>query len=60
MIERIFKNRKTTIVGLVMLIVSFLFVWLEKATLIEVSVFITGGFAMLFMKDPKKPNEKCS
>jgi hypothetical protein len=56
-IERIFRNRKTTIIGLVTLIVSFLFVWFSKATLTEVSVFLTGGFAMLFMKDPK-PNEK--
>jgi hypothetical protein len=60
MIDRIFRNRKTTIIGLITLVVSFLFVWFDKATLTEVSVFLTGGFAMLFMKDPKKPNEKCN
>lgn len=57
MIERIFRNKKTTTIGLITLVVSFLFVWFEKASLTEVSVFLTGGFAMLFMKDPK-PNEK--
>jgi hypothetical protein len=51
-IERIFQNKKTTIIGLITLIVSFLFVWFEKATLTEVSLFLTGGFAMLFVKDP--------
>lgn len=29
----------------------FLFVYLEKATLTEVSVFMLGGFSMLFLKD---------
>ena len=57
MIDRILKNRKTTIIGIITLLVSFLFVWFGKATLTEVSGFLTGGFAMLFMKDPK-PNEK--
>ena len=52
MIDRIFRNRKTTILGLLILIISFILVWFEKATLTEVSLFLTGGFAMLFMKDP--------
>jgi hypothetical protein len=56
-IDRIFKNKKTTTIGILTLLVSLLFVWFEKATLTEVSVFLTGGFYMLFMKDPK-PNEK--
>jgi Flp pilus assembly protein protease CpaA len=51
-IERIFRNRKTTILGLLILIISFILVWFEKATLTEVSLFLTGGFAMLFVKDP--------
>jgi hypothetical protein len=28
-------------------------VWFDKATLTEVSLFITGGFALLFMRDPE-------
>jgi len=51
-IERVFRNRKTTILGLLILIISFILVWFEKATLTEVSLFLTGGFAMLFVKDP--------
>lgn len=53
MINRIFKNWKSTLLGLGVLGLTFLFVWFEKATLTEVSLFITGGFALLFMKDPE-------
>ena len=53
MINRLFKNYKTTLLGLVVLGLTFLFVWFEKATLTEVSLFITGGFALLFMRDPE-------
>jgi hypothetical protein len=52
MIDRLFRNPKTTIIGLLVLVVSFLFVWFGKATLTEVSAFIMGGFALLFFKDP--------
>jgi Flp pilus assembly protein protease CpaA len=51
-IERVFKNRKTTALGLFILVISFVLVWFDKATLTEVSLFLTGGFAMLFIKDP--------
>jgi len=53
MIDRIFRNYKTTIFGLIILAICFLFVWFKKATLTEISLFLSGGFAMLFMKDPK-------
>ena len=53
MINRLFKNYKTTLLGLVVLGLTFLFVWFDKATLTEVSLFITGGFALLFMRDPE-------
>jgi hypothetical protein len=53
MINRLFKNYKTTLLGLVVLGLTFLFVWFQKATLTEVSLFITGGFALLFMRDPE-------
>lgn len=54
MIERLFRNPKTTIIGLLVLVVSFLFVWFGKATLSELGVFIVGGFSMLFLKDIDK------
>lgn len=57
MIKRILNNWRTTILGLLILALCFVLVWFEKATLTEVSLFITGGFALLFMKDPKKQNE---
>jgi hypothetical protein len=54
MIDRLFKNYKTTILGIIVLAVSFVFVWFGKSTLTEVSLFITSGFALLFMRDPEK------
>lgn len=51
MIDRILKNWKTTILGLSILVVCFILVFLEKATLTEVSAFICGGFFVLFSKD---------
>lgn len=56
MIERLFRNPKTTIIGLLVLVVSFLFVWFGKSTLNEVGLFLTSGFVMLFLKDPDKTN----
>jgi len=53
MIDRLFRNLKTTIIGVVVLITCFVFVWFGAATLSELGVFVTGGFAMLFLKDPK-------
>lgn len=54
MIDRLFRNPKTTIIGLAVLIVSFAFVWFGKSTLTEVGLFMTSGFVMLFLKDPDK------
>ncbi len=51
MIDRILKNRKTTLLGLSILAICFILVFLEKATLTEVSGFICGGFFVLFSKD---------
>lgn len=53
MIDRIFRNYKTTLLGLITMLICFAFVWFDKATLTEVSLFITGGFALLFVKDPQ-------
>ena len=51
MIDRIFKNWKTTMLGVGIIVASFSLVFFEKATLSEVSVFLGGGFVMLFVKD---------
>lgn len=62
LIERIFKNWKTTLLGLAMIIACFVLVFLEKASLTEASVFMVGGFTMLFLRDsadtPTKNNRK--
>lgn len=53
MINRIFQNWKTTLVGLGLIIAGVVLVWFEKATLSEVSVFFATGLLALFVKDPK-------
>jgi hypothetical protein len=60
MLDRIFANWKTTVIGLVILVVSLVFVWFERATLTEVSIFLMGGFAFLFTKDSKPTNGKAN
>jgi len=52
LIERIFKNPKTTILGLLIIGLCFVLVWAERATLTEVSAFLMGAFALMFLKDP--------
>jgi hypothetical protein len=54
MIERLFRNPKTTIIGLAVMVVSFAFVWFGKSTLTEVSAFIMGGLHCYFSKTPTK------
>jgi len=54
MIDRIFKNWKTTTLGLSILVACFVLVFLEKTTLSDVSLFLGGGFLMLFVKDKKE------
>ena len=53
LIERLFRNPKTTLLGLILISLCFLLVFLEKASLTEVGTFIVGAFALLFLKDPK-------
>ena len=64
-IERIFGNPKTTILGLIIIALCFVLVFYEKASLNEVGAFMMGAFALLFLKDPKdgeaaggKPKDK--
>ena len=53
LIERLFRNPKTTLLGLILISLCFLLVFLEKASLTEVGTFIVGAFALLFLKDPQ-------
>ena len=52
LIERLFKNPKTTILGLLIIGLCFVLVFYEKASLTEVSAFLMGAFALMFLKDP--------
>ncbi len=50
--ERIFKNWKTTLIGILMLIAGLALVSLGKATLTEFLLFSPLCFALIFVKDP--------
>jgi len=52
-IERIWKDPKTTVLGLLIVGLCFALVFFEKASLNEVGAFLMGAFALLFLKDPK-------
>jgi len=53
MIERLFTNIKTTIVGLIIFVTGALLVAFNKASLTEFGAFIGVAFALFFSKDPK-------
>ena len=50
--ERIFKNWKTTLTGILMLAGGLALVGLGKATLTEYVVFAPVCFVLIFVKDP--------
>ncbi len=54
MIDRIFRNPKTTLIGLILMALGLVLVWFEKATLAEYSAFLMGGFALMMSRDEKK------
>jgi len=54
MFDRIFKNWKTSTLGLVIILTCFVFLWFEKTTLTDISIFLGGGFVLLFAKDHDK------
>jgi hypothetical protein len=58
MIDRIFHNPKTTLLGLILMVLCFIALFMEKATLTEISVFLMGGFALLFSTDKAKSDGK--
>lgn len=51
MVERIFKNWKTTLLGSLIIISALGFVYLEKATLTEAGAFMGVGLGLFFLKD---------
>lgn len=51
--DRIFKNWKSSIFGCSIILIGFLFVWFGKASLTELTAFISGGLILLFSKDDK-------
>jgi len=53
MIERLFTNIKTTIVGLIIFVTGAMLVAFDKASLTEFGAFIGVAFALFFSKDPK-------
>jgi hypothetical protein len=53
MIERLFTNIKTTIVGGIIFVTGTLLVAFDKASLTEFGAFIGVAFALFFSKDPK-------
>ncbi len=57
MIDRIFDNKKTTIVGIIVFVTGAVLVGFEKATLTEFGAFIGVAFALFFSKDPKALNK---
>ena len=50
--ERIFKNWKTTLTGIVMLAGGLVLVGIGKASLTEYVLFAPVCFALIFVKDP--------
>ena len=53
MINRIFKNWKTTAIGVLLSTGSLLLVAINKATLTEAGAFIVAGVGSIFAKDKK-------
>ena len=57
MIDRILKDSKTTIIGLIVFITGAMLVAFDKASLTEFGAFIGVAFALFFSKDPKSTNK---
>jgi hypothetical protein len=60
LIERIFGNPKTTLLGLIIIGLCFVLVWAGRASLTEVSTFMVGAFALFFFKDGKEDGKDSS
>ena len=53
MIERIFKNWKTSVIGFIGIFASLIFIGTHRATMVEGMSFLTGFLLLFFVKDPK-------
>ena len=53
MFNRIFRNWKTTILGLSLVLASILSVFMQLSTWTEVGAFLGLSMALFFAKDPK-------
>lgn len=53
MFDRIFRNYKTTLLGLFLILSSILSVFMKLSTWTEVSAFLGLSMALFFSKDPK-------
>lgn len=51
MIDRVFKNWKTTALGVLLVTGSLILVGINKATLTEAGAFIVAGVGSIFAKD---------
>jgi multisubunit Na+/H+ antiporter MnhG subunit len=51
--ERIFANWKTTTLGVAVLIAGLVLVYLEKASMAELTAFVSGALVLLISKDGK-------
>jgi hypothetical protein len=54
LIERLFRNPKTTLLGLILISLCFLLVFLREGILTEVSTFMVGAFAFTISQRPKR------
>jgi hypothetical protein len=53
MFDRIFRNVKTTLLGLFLILSCVLTVFMKLATWTEVGAFLSVSMVLLFSKDPK-------
>jgi hypothetical protein len=53
MFDRIFRNPKTSLLGLFLILSSVLTVFMKLSTWTEVSAFLGLSMALFFSKDPK-------
>jgi hypothetical protein len=58
MIDRIFRNPKTTVIGLILISFGGILVWYEKASLTEFSAFLMGGFALMMTRDGERATDQ--
>lgn len=53
MFDRIFRNHKTTLLGLFLILSCVLTVFMKLSTWTEVGAFLSVSIVLLFSKDPK-------